>query len=981
MTTLEEPDTKDAADTQKRLFDIVRALADELRGAQSGRDPAAQGPAGAQSIEEKLNLAPLTLHTQFERDLGFDSLVRAELLTRVEEAFGTHLPVDAFASARTPGDVLAALANRADQAMSTSGGAQAAPAPSLPSSEQTASPHAASTWSDVIRWHATRHPEQTHLVILEENGGETRVSTGQLYREALLIAGGLRSLGVEPGDTVALMLPTSLDYFTCFAAILFCNAIPVPLYPPAHRLELEDHLHRSIAILGNARVTTLIAMSEANVISRLLALQVPTLRHVLTPQQITRHPMQAPLAARADDIALLQYTSGSTGAPKGVMLSHANLLANVRAMGERMHINGRDVLVSWLPLYHDMGLIGAWLAPLYYGLTLVVMSPLAFLARPANWLRAIARYRGTITAAPNFAYERCAHQLSEQELHDVNLSSLRFAFCGAEPVNPRTMRTFIERFAPYGLRPNAVTPVYGLAENTLGVTFPPPSRGLHVDRIVRMPLHETGDATVALNGDDAVEVVGCGFPLEGTELRIVDDEGRDLPARRIGRIEFRGTSATRGYWQNGSQTAAPFDDGWLDTGDLGYIAEGELFVTGRVKDMIIRGGRHYFPYELEDTIGRMPGIVHGGVAVCGAADVRGGTERVVILAETTLPENDIDARGHLKARINAAAIALYGSPAENIALVAPRSIVRTPGGKIRHAATLERFEHGAHALAPRTVWRQYVETMRAGCAALAHRAIDETRHGLRGIVCWTAFAAIATGVFACIAFRRDEARNWRILARGCRLFLRTAGVRVNVEGKADVLRAPQILVASNHTGYLDVVALMAALPAPVGFVTKRELSRSLFAGPILRAIGARFVERGVYAGSLADETQLIEYAKAGERLLFFPEGTFTRETGLRAFHLGAFRCACMTGYPVVPIALHGSRKAMRDGEWVPSRGTIVITVLPPIAPGGIDFASTARLRERVRAAILSRCGEPDVAGPLGAPFASRLPAAPVTGSL
>jgi fatty-acyl-CoA synthase len=243
----------------------------------------------------------------------------------------------------------------------------------------------------------------------------------------------------------------------------------------------------------------------------------------------------------------------------------------------------------------------------------------------------------------------------------------------------------------------------------------------------------------------------------------------------------------------------------------------------------------------------------------------------------------------------------------------------------------------------------------------------------RGIVCWSAFAAIATGVFVGIAFRRDEARNWRILARGCRLFLRAAGLRVNFEGNPDALRAPHTLIVSNHTSYLDVVALVAALPSPVGFVTKRELSRNPFAGPLLRAIGARFVERGVYAGSLADEMRLIEYAKAGARLLFFPEGTFTPEAGLRAFHLGAFRCACMTGYPVIPIALRGSRLAMRDGEWIPRQGSITVTVLPPIAPDGIDFASTARLRERVRASILSHCGEHDVAGRIGAPTPSRLP--------
>ncbi|MFC0397313.1 AMP-binding protein [Paraburkholderia rhizosphaerae] len=972
MTTMTHvgQDSIRAEFAQAQLLDIVRTLSDELHGVPPAQD-------GGKRNEAR---APITPDTEFARDLGFDSLVRAELLTRVEQAFGTNLPVDAFASAKTPADVLDALTS--PMRLATAGACAPAPAAqAVRAATSVDTPNVACTWSEVMQWHAIRYPERAHLVILDEAGGARRVSTGQLYRQALLAAGGLRALGVAPGDTIALMLPTSVDYFVCFCAILFCNAIPVPLYPPSHRLDLEDHMRRNVAILANARVNTLIAAGEIGLISRLLALQVPTLRRVLSPAQIAPQPMQAPLAARADDIALLQYTSGSTGTPKGVMLSHANLLANVRAIGERIRVDANDVLVSWLPLYHDMGLIGAWLAPLYFGLTLVVISPLTFLARPENWLHAIARYRGTITAAPNFAYERCVQRLARGDLTGVDLSSLRFAFCGAEPVNPRTIREFAARFAAYGLDPNAMTPVYGLAENTLGLTFPSPSRGLHVDRIVRAALDQSGNAVTALNGDDIVEVVGCGYPLDGTDLRIVDNDGREVPTRRIGRIEFRGSSATCGYWQNAPQTEALFDGDWLDTGDLGYIADGELFVTGRVKDMIIRGGRHYFPYELEDTIGRLPGVVHGGVAVCGARDELSGTEQVVIVAETTLSSDDADARSRLKARINAAAIALYGAPAEQLALVPRRSIVRTPGGKIRHAATLERFLQSGQVLAPPAFWRQVADTLRTSGVALVRRQADRARHAAHGVRCWSVFAAIAASVFVRIAFRHDKARNWRILAQGCRLFLRAAGLRVIVAGDLDGAREPHAVIVSNHTSYLDVLALVAALPAPVGFVSKRELAHHPFAGPLLRAIGARFVERGSYAGSLADEAQLIEFAKAGERLLFFPEGTFTREAGLRAFHLGAFRCACMSGYPVVPVALRGARTAMRDGEWVPRRGTISISVLPTIAPDGADFAATARLRERVRAAIVANCGEPDTAGPIASPAASRLPASTATHAL
>jgi len=937
------------AERASQLLDIVRALAREA----SGREPAH----GA-----------ITLQTRLDRELGFDSLARAELLARVEQAFDTRLPVDAFASALTPADVLDALDRQAgnlgpDHALSK------AEAPA--SSPEGSVPETALTWPEVLRWHANWHAERRHLLILDDAGSETSLSFGELYRQALRLAGGLRALGIDPGDTVALMLPTGADYFACFCAILLCNAIPVPIYPPAHRRELEEHIRRNTAILTNAGVKALIAPEQAALVARLLRLEVATLRHVVSPQRIARLPMEARLPAHTDDIALLQYTSGSTGAPKGVMLSHANLLANVRAMGARIDVCAQDTVVSWLPLYHDMGLIGAWLAPLYFGLTLVVMSPLAFLARPASWLRAIGRYRGTVTAAPNFAYERCAQRLEKDALQGIDLSSLRFAFCGAEPVNPNTMRAFAVRFAPYGLDARAITPVYGLAENALALTFPPPARGLQVDRVVREPFVASGTAIAALNGDDVIEAVGCGFPLEGTEVRVVGNDGREAPPRQVGRIEFRGTSATRGYWRNRAQTDQLFDHGWLDTGDLGYLADGELFVTGRVKDMIIRGGRHFFPYELEDAIGKMPGIVRGGVAVCAAPDVRSGTERVVIIAETAL--DDDAARARLKAQIMSAALTHYGAAAEQVALVAPHSVVKTPGGKIRHAETLERFERGGTALAPRPLGQQLAALLRSGTRAALRRASRQMRRYARGAWCWSLFAMLAVGVFAGVAFRRDSARNWQWLARACRLFLRATGVQVVVDGNLAAVATSRTVVVSNHTSYLDVVVLAAVLPCPVNFVAKRELAMRPLAGPLLRALGGRFVERGVYAGSLADEARLIELANAGDRLLFFPEGTFVRAAGLRAFHLGAFRCACMTGYAVAPIALRGVRVALRDGDWIVERGTITVTGLPAIAPDGTDFAATVRLREQVRNAILAHCGEPDAAGRVWSARRSHVP--------
>ncbi|GGN71916.1 AMP-binding protein [Nocardia rhizosphaerihabitans] len=316
-------------------------------------------------------------------------------------------------------------------------------------------------------------------------------------------------------------------------------------------------------------------------------------------------------------------------------LTHANLLSNIRAMGEASEVAASDVFVSWLPLYHDMGLIGAWLSCLYFGVPLAVMSPLDFLARPAQWLWAIHANQGTLSAAPNFAYELCLRKIADAELDGLDLGSLRILFNGAEPVSADTVTRFGERFAAYGLRREAQAPVYGLAEACVGLTLPPVGRGPIVDRIDRNRFLRTGKATRAAADDpDPLRFVGCGRTIPGHQIRLVDSAGNVLGDRREGRIEFCGPSATAGYFRNPRATTALLRHGWLDTGDLGYFVDGELYVTGRIKDFIIRAGRNLHPEELERAVGDIPEIRKGCVAAFATAEPAGGTERLVVFAET-----------------------------------------------------------------------------------------------------------------------------------------------------------------------------------------------------------------------------------------------------------------------------------------------------------------------------------------------------------
>ncbi|HET9664614.1 MAG TPA: AMP-binding protein, partial [Burkholderiales bacterium] len=502
------------------LIDIVRQLGAELHPARR---------------------TAVTLDSALDRDLGLDSLGRVELVLRLERRFDVHLPEATVVSAETPRDLLKAVlgAGPAEAA----GAAISEPNRTLPGGAAT--PEHARTISEALDWHLDAHPERIHITLTHESGPDEEISYAALHEGAARVAAGLLERNLSPRAPVAIMLPTGTDYFYSFLGILLAGGIPVPIYPPARPSQIEDHMRRHAGILSNAQAQVLITMPEAKALALLLRSQVTSLSGVVTPADIVSgtaqhiHP-----AAKPDDIAFLQYTSGSTGSPKGVVLTHANVLANLNAMGRALEVDSSDVFVSWLPLYHDMGLIGAWLGSLYYGFRLVAMSPLTFLARPQSWLRAIHRHAGTMSAAPNFAYQLCARRIDERELEGLDLSSWRLAFNGAEPVSADTLDEFAARFGKYGLRRDAIMPVYGLAECTVGLAFPPLRRGPKIDRVDRNAFANTGRAVpVDEAAGDALRFVACGHPIPGHQIRIVDNAGRELPERAEGRLQFNGPSA------------------------------------------------------------------------------------------------------------------------------------------------------------------------------------------------------------------------------------------------------------------------------------------------------------------------------------------------------------------------------------------------------------------------------------------------------
>ncbi len=899
--------------------------------------------------QRKVQAAP---GSSLQRDLGFDSLGLSELLLRTEKEFKVRLPEDLIARVETPADLASEVAG-AGPTTATFLKEKAAQLPEVP---VEAVPNAETTLTGVLDWHVRHHPDRPHILLSDGYRETETITYKDLAEAAGRLAGSLRKLGIAPQASVGIMLPTGRDFFEAFFGALLAGCVPVPLYPPMRLSMLEEHLRRQIKILQNAEAAILVVPPEGKAMAGLVSGQVVTLRHVTTVADL--HAMDvkpASVERQADDLALLQYTSGSTGDPKGVMLTHANLLANIRAMGTALEASSKDVFVSWLPLYHDMGLIGAWLGSLYYAAPVVIMSPLRFIVRPESWLWAIHRNSGTLSAAPNFAFELCVNKIDESALKGLDLSSLRMISNGAEPVSAETIRKFNERFGPYGLKPEALTPVYGLAENAVGVAFSPLGQKSVIERIDRRSLSQDGIA--ALAGDDdrnPMSFVSSGLPLPGNQIRIVDRLGREVAERHQGRLEFRSPSSTDGYFRDPERSQALFHDGWLDSGDLAYVANGYVFITGRIKDIIIKGGRNIYPEEIEQSVGDIEGIRKGCVAAFACPDPKSGTEQLVVVAESR--SLDAPALAELQSKVGERVTDLLGMPADRVIIAPPHSVPKTSSGKIRRSGTRELFETGKLGKPGRAVWMQVLRLRLTRpltrMRQLAAMISDLTYAGWWWGVIYAVGAVTWLGVLAL----PKRSWRWRLVRTMARACLRLQRIPLSVAGKERLESDCRVIVA-NHSSYFDVVVLAAILRRQPVFIAKQELAGQHVAGPFLRRLGARFAERTAVEAGATEVEALVRLAGAGECLVFFPEATFFREPGLLPFRLGAFSVACAADVSVLPIAIKGTRSILRGEQWFPRRGSVSVTVLEPLKPSGKDFADVVALRDRARSVIQAHCGE------------------------
>jgi fatty-acyl-CoA synthase len=922
----------------EQVLDVVRALARETGGPRAER--------------------AVTPQASLEREVGLGSLERVELLARLERAFGRVLDDRCLVL-----DSVAALAAALD------GGAAAGPARPIARDEaQVAATDigAGVTTLTASLWrHALLDPGRVHVFLRGDaasdggRGDDEPVTYARLRDEAAAVAGGLRERGIAPGDTVGLMLPTGLDFLRSFFGILAARAVAVPIYPPVRLDRLEEYAVRQSGILADAGVRLMVTVPRGRAVAGLLKPRVKTLEDVLTADELAASgaPVSGP-EGEGPEAAFIQYTSGSTGQPKGVLLTHDNLLANIRAIAAGLDMRPTDVGVSWLPLYHDMGLIGSWLLCLHLGLPITLLPPTAFLSRPERWLWAIHERRATLSPAPNFAYELCVRRIPDEALEGLDLSSWRAAFNGAEPVSPATLERFARRFAPHGFRPEAMTPAYGLAENSVALAASPIGRGPRVDRVAREPFQREKRAEPAAPGDaTALEFVSAGRELPGHEVRIVDEAGTDLPERVVGRLVFRGPSMTSGYYRRPDATAAiTLPGGWLDSGDLAYRATGEIHVCGRSKDLIIKGGRNLVPQEIEEATAAVEGIRRGCVVAFGVASAELGTEQLVVVAETRIA--DALAREKIVGAVTARVAEAVEVPPDEVVLVPPGAVPKTSSGKVRRAAAKEQYV--AHTLGrPQGTTLAQKAVLAAGAGGETARAWGRAaRRGLYAVWFAVTVPLVVLPTWLLVVVVPSRRRGFALTRLGSRAVLLLAGCRLEAEGLERLRGRGPLVLASNHASYVDVAVLLALLPSGFLFVAKREVLAYPLAGAVVRRCGHPTVDRWDALQSVTDADVVTRALRQGQTVLFFPEGTFVAATGLRPFRLGAFAAAAVAGVAVAPLALAGTRRILR-GDWgLPRPGRISLWVGEPIAPEGTDLASLVRLRDRVADAIAAHCGEP-----------------------
>jgi len=563
-----------------------------------------------------------------------------------------------------------------------------------------------SSLSEVLEHQALRRPDTAAVTVyLDRPGERPSLSFSALHAQASGLAGRLAE-ETAPGDRALLIFPSSLEFVVAYFACLMAGVVAVPMMQPRRNANHDA----SAAIIADCNprlaLTAATEVDPRGMLRERLAAdgirQIPIelAAEPATPRRLLRTPT---------DLAFLQYTSGSTSSPKGVMVSHRNLLDNLAMMRARLGNHADSAHVSWIPLYHDLGLIMNLLQPIYLGAPCVLLTPSGFMHRPLNWLRAIHEHRAEVAAAPNFAYDLCVDRFRPEQLEGIDLSHWKIALNGAEPVRAATLERFAATFAPYGFEPRAMRPAYGLAEATLLVSAAKRGESLRI-REVSADALKAARIAAPRDAGDALQVASCGSAMDGLSLAIVDpDTHRRCPSGQIGEIWVRGSCVAGGYWQRPAESEAVFrariepapedaaeqDADWLRTGDLGHLdTDGELYIVGRLKDvMIIRGVNHY-PQDIEATVAAShPSLRRDHAAAFAIPDAE-AVERIVVVQEVERTQRQGLVEAEVVSAIRAAVVNNHDVALHRIVLIRPGTLPKTTSGKIQRSLTRKRWLEG-----------------------------------------------------------------------------------------------------------------------------------------------------------------------------------------------------------------------------------------------------------------------------------------------
>ncbi|MBL8684763.1 MAG: fatty acyl-AMP ligase [Myxococcales bacterium] len=540
---------------------------------------------------------------------------------------------------------------------------------------------------------AREYPTKGHTYVLDD-GREVHWSYPKLYERAREIGHALQERGLKKGDHVALILPTPEEFIPTFLGVSQAGAVPVPLYPPMGLGQLAGYLDHCKHIITNSRSKFVITTGQIKAVIGTVREGAPDLRAMLTfsdlegDAKLFKQP-----DVTLDDTSFIQFTSGSTSKPKGVVLTHGNLSHNAYAiMREGLRKNDEDVGVSWLPLFHDMGLIGFVIAPIMHVVPCVFLSPMQFLRRPSTWINALSKHKGTITYAPNFAYALAVKRVKEDEIAGVDLSRVRVAGCGAEPIQAENLRMFAKHYAKHGFKESAFVPSYGMAESSLAIAF---SQGIPTDKVKPDPLWNEGRAEPvdpSKPDENALEIVGCGRKFPDHDLRVVHPETREvLGDRQVGEFEIRGPSVTAGYFDNVEKTKEVLsEDGWLKTGDLGYLVDGVVFICGRQKDIIIINGRNYYPSDIEWVASKVEGVRTGNVVVFPTNKPGLDREAIVVVAEA----KDMAGAEELAKSVRSEVQRATSLVVDDVVIAEAGTIPKTSSGKVQRSKARALYESG-----------------------------------------------------------------------------------------------------------------------------------------------------------------------------------------------------------------------------------------------------------------------------------------------